>query len=258
MINYYNLLVEKFEKIERISTENETHDKRVILKRISPIILAYGIGLKKIKNGKKAFKLYGKLRDIQVQIIILKSKDSARKFPDYFSFLKDSELKLRENTTKFRNKHKVRFPEIAENAVIDKEKIHQKIKKSQNKLAEIVQSGLADNGKAIHKIRLIFKNCRYWMETLALVEFVDEPLLEKIKNYQDRLGEIQDYEVMIDGINKFYENSNDKKKAKVTQFERYQKELIDRFINETPGIISVCAQTIGKENKTNISLDATD
>lgn len=258
MINYYNLLVGKFEKIERISTENETHDKRVILKRIFPIILAYGIGLKKIKNGKKAFKLYGKLRDIQVQIIILKSKDNIQEFPDYFSFLKESELKLREDTTKFCKKHKVRFPKIAGSDEIDTVKIHRKIKKSQDKLTEIVQARLAGNGEVMHKIRLIFKNFRYWMETLALIEFVDGTLLEKIKNYQDRLGEIQDYEVLIEGINKFYENADDKEKSKVIRFETHQKQLIDNFKKEIPTVISVCSQTISKENNSGISLDASD
>ena len=258
VIDYYNLLVEKFEKIEKISTENETHDKRVILKRIFPVILAYGIGLKKIKNGKKAFKLYGKLRDIQVQIIIIKSKDNTREFSDYFSFLKKSESKLRENTTKFSNKHKVRFPKIAENAEIDKVKIHRKIKKSQDKLTKIVQSGLAENGKAIHKVRLVFKNFRYWVETISLVEFVDETLLEKIKNYQDKLGEIQDYEVLIEGINKFYKNRDDKEKSKVIQFETYQKELINNFMNEIPTIILACSQPVSKENNTGISQYAGD
>ena len=152
----------------------------------------------------------------------------------------------------------MRFPKIAENAEIDKVKIHRKIKKSQDKLTKIVQSGLAENGKAIHKVRLVFKNFRYWVETISLVEFVDETLLEKIKNYQDKLGEIQDYEVLIEGINKFYKNRDDKEKSKVIQFETYQKELINNFMNEIPTIILACSQPVSKENNTGISQYAGD
>ena len=68
----YNKLVKKFHKIKADTTENEIHDKRVILRRVFPILYFFKINPSKVKYGKTTFDLFGKLRDIQVQTLKLK------------------------------------------------------------------------------------------------------------------------------------------------------------------------------------------
>ena len=68
----YNLLIEEYKKIEDTSDEKEIHDKRVILRRVFTILDLYGINSSEVKFGESAFRLFGKLRDIQIQIMKLK------------------------------------------------------------------------------------------------------------------------------------------------------------------------------------------
>ena len=59
IIENYNMLVSKFQEMEKETTPDEIHDKRVILRRIFPILTAFDINPSKVKNGEKTFKLFG-------------------------------------------------------------------------------------------------------------------------------------------------------------------------------------------------------
>ena len=68
IIENYHSLVKKIQDIEKGLTSEEIHDKRVLLRRIFPMLAAYNIKASKVKNGELAFNLFGKLCDIQVQL----------------------------------------------------------------------------------------------------------------------------------------------------------------------------------------------
>ncbi|HEY5589855.1 MAG TPA: CHAD domain-containing protein [Paludibacter sp.] len=247
IIKKYNSFIKKYKKIEADSTENEIHDKRVILRRIFPILAAYKMNPGKVKNGEVAFKLFGKLRDIQVQILKLESIELTQDSIGYLAFLKGLELKLKEKVSKFCKKKKLVFPSI-KNTKTDKSKIHKKAEKSLDKLSKRVESRSVDNVDNIHKIRIEFKKFRYLVEILSYIDTIDETLFEKIKTYQDKLGEIQDYEVLIDGITKFYKKRKSKDTGDIKLFENNQKQEIADFNNEIEIFIAVCRDVISLKN----------
>jgi CHAD domain-containing protein len=242
IIENYNSLVRKYKKIEREATEKEIHDKRVILRKVFPILAAYKMNPGKIRNGKKAFKLFGKLRDIQVQILKLESIERIPEITDYYVFLKEEELSLKEEVRKFGKKKKLVFPEIKTNSGVDKAKIVRKAEKSLYRIEKKIQVWSIDDAEYIHKIRIEFKKFRYRIEILANITYIAEEKLEKIRLYQDRLGEIQDYEVLIEGITKFYGKRNDD--VSTDLFEEKQSLLIDEFEQDHEAFLAICKDII--------------
>ena len=248
IIKNYNLLVKKFQKIEKESTEKEIHDKRVILRKVFPILAAYKINPGKIKNGEKAFKLFGKLRDVQVQIMKLESLEQISEITDYYVFLKVEELRIRDEVRRFSKKKKLVFPEIKKKSGIDKAKIVRKAEKSLNKITKKIETWSIDDAEYIHQIRIEFKKFRYQVEILSNITLIDEEKLEKIRLYQDKLGEIQDYEVLIDGIMKFYKKRKRKKEVSTDLFEEKQNLLIEEFEQDHEAFFAVCKDVICLSN----------
>jgi CHAD domain-containing protein len=243
IIKNYKLQINNFQKIENDSNETEIHDKRVILRRIFPILEAYRIKPSKVKNGEKAFKLFGKLRDIQVQILKLESINQTAEILEYHAFLIKRELKLKVEVSKFCKKKELKFPTIKK-VKVDKFKIYIKAEKAFNRLVSSVQLESIDDAEDIHKIRIQFKKFRYVIEVLACIQTIDESKLEKLKTYQDQLGEIQDYEVLITGIRKYYKKRKQDDGPNLDVFEKNQNELIESFDNELETFIEVCRDVI--------------
>lgn len=250
VIKNYNLQIKKFQKIEMDSSENEIHDKRVILRRIFPILAAYKIKPSKVKNGEKAFKLFGKLRDIQVQILKLESIDQTPEIIEYLAFLKVKESDLKEVVRKFCKKKELEFPTIKKKSTLNKSKILRKADKSLNKLIERIQSRSIDDAEDIHKIRIEFKKFRYKVEIISYLENIDPSGLDKLKIYQDKLGEIQDYEVLINGIKKYCKKRNLDEADMTGQFEQDQNTLIENFDNRIESFIAVCRDVLVLNKKT--------
>jgi len=244
IIKNYNLQIKKFQKIESDASIDEIHDKRVILRRIFPILAAFKINPSKVKNGEKAFKLFGKLRDIQVQILKLESTDQTPEILEYLAALRDGENELKEKVHKFCQKKELEFPTIKKKFKFKKSRIVEKTYKSLNKLIDRIQSRSIDDAEDIHKIRIEFKKFRYKVEILSYIENIDESKLEMLKIYQDKLGEIQDYEVLINGIKKYCK----KRKADYTEmtelFEHDQNTLIESFDNQIELFIAVCKDVL--------------
>jgi CHAD domain-containing protein len=111
----YKKLVEKFHKIETKTTNNKIHDKRVILRRIFPILGFFNVQGAKFGAGKKAFALFGKLRDIQVQILKLEKMEQPQELMEYLDFLKVQEIKHIKRVTRFTNKKQLKFPSLKNN-----------------------------------------------------------------------------------------------------------------------------------------------
>jgi len=248
IIKNYNLLVTKYQKIEVDVTENEIHDKRVILRRIFPILAAYKINPSKVKNGEKAFKLFGKLRDVQVQLLKLESIDQSPEIIDYLSFLKADELELKEKVSKFCKKKELEFPVIKKKYKIDTSKIIGKTKEALDKLIERIQSRSIDDAEDVHKIRIAFKKFRYKVEILSYIDTIEVSKLEMLKIFQDKLGEIQDYEVLINGIKKYCKKRKLEEEEMIELFEHDQNTLIENFDNQIELFIAVCKDVLVLNN----------
>lgn len=244
IIENYHSLVNKFQAVETDSSVDEIHDKRVILRRIFPILKAFNINPLKVKNGEKAFKLFGKLRDIQVQIERLENTEQTPQLIEYLEFLKQKEIKLKTKVQKFSKRKKIKFPTIKDNSKVDKGKINTKATKQLNILVNKAQSQSIDDASDTHKIRIEFKKYRYIVEILAYIENIDQSDIEKMKHYQDVLGEIQDYEVLINGIKEFYINRELGEEVDIDLFEKNQNTLIENFEAEIQQFIDVCRAVI--------------
>jgi CHAD domain-containing protein len=244
IVDNYHLLVGKFQKIEKESTEKEIHDKRVILRKIFPILAAYKINPAKVKNGEKAFKLFGKLRDVQVQLIKLESVELPPEIIPYLEYLKKSEIKRKEEVRKFTKKKKLSFPLIKKKSAIDISKIIRKAEKSLNKIIRMVESCIVVDAEYIHKVRIEFKKFRYQIEILSIISLIDEEKLERIRLYQDKLGEIQDYEVLINGIIKFNKKHKSVQDENIDVFEENQNKLMNEFEQDQEVFIQICKDVL--------------
>jgi len=244
IIKNYNLQIKKFQKIESNASMDEIHDKRVILRRIFPILAAFKINPSKVKNGEKAFKLFGKLRDIQVQILKLESTDQTPEILEYIAALRDGEHEFKEKVHKFCKKKELEFPTIKKKFKFNKSRIIEKTGKSLTKLIDRIQSRSIDDAEDIHKIRIEFKKFRYKVEILSYIENIDESKLEMLKIYQDKLGEIQDYEVLINGIKKYCKKRKTDYTEMTELFEHDQNTLIENFDNQIELFIAVCKDVL--------------
>jgi len=95
---YYSL-VKKFHKLETDISEHGIHEKRVILSKLIPIISVQKT--KNINHRKKIFSLMGKLRNIQIQILIMKSTETYPGISDYITYLDKKELKFGQKSGNF-------------------------------------------------------------------------------------------------------------------------------------------------------------
>lgn len=240
----YRLLIRKYRKIENDSSENEIHDKRVILRRIFPILRAYKIDPSDLKNGEKAFNLFGKLRDIQVQILTLESNVVSADLAEYQAYLKGRETKLKKQVQRFCKKKKLEFPIIPKKSSLDKADILKSAGKSLTKLIKRVETRDMDSIRDIHKIRIEFKKFRYHVEMLSYVSAIDEAKLDRLKLFQDKLGEIQDYQVLIDGIRKYDQKHNMVTAGITDGFEIIQKNLFDNFNTQIDLFTEACRDVL--------------
>jgi len=240
----YNQLVKKYQKIENKMTENEIHDKRVILRRIFPILATYKMNPSKIKNGEKAFKLFGKLRDIQVQMLKVESLEQTPEIIKYHVYLKEFETELKGKVSKFCKKKELVFPVIKKKSKLETSKVISKTEKSLNKLIERINSRSIDDAEDVHKIRIEFKKFRYRVEILSYLEDIEESKLDMLKMYQDKLGDIQDYEVLINGIKKYCKKRKLEEDDLIDVFEHDQNTLIENFDNQIELFIAVCRDVL--------------
>jgi CHAD domain-containing protein len=244
VLEKYKSLVEKYQSIENELSEIDIHEKRVILRKVFPILSANKMNASAIKNGEKAFKLFGKLRDVQVQILKLEDVQLNAGLSDYLSMLKEKELQLKEKAQRFTKKKKVVFPKLNKKRKVEKRKVLPKANKLVEKLELKIYSGFIDDPANIHKLRIEFKKFRYQVELLSYIEKVDSHKLEKLKVYQDQLGEINDYEVLMNGIEKYYASKEWDEDPVIALFEQEQNALYEAFIFNTETFVRDCRVTL--------------
>ncbi len=186
----------------------------------------------------------GKLRNIQIQILILKSSETYPGISDYITYLDKKEQKFGHKIRKFFKKHKVVFPKITleQNmciAGIKSQTVH-----SYNKIRQIALSDNEFNTVTMHKIRKEYKVFRYGIETISLVKSIDEEVMDQLKEYQNKLGEIQDYRILIENINVYKRKKRCVNPLNTSEFDIYLKKLIENFSSDMDAFLSVCEQTI--------------
>ena len=246
IIENYHSLVKKFQAIEKGLSAEEIHDKRVLLRRIFPMLAAYNIKASKVKNGEITFNLFGKLRDIQVQLENLEKSELPTELIEYQHFLKKREVKVQEKVRKFSKKKVIKFPKLDKDIPIDNAKLISKVNKQLEKLIEKIELLNIANVSDIHELRVEFKKYRYLIEILAMIESIDEAKINDLKTYQDLLGEIHDYEVLMDGI-KAYCKKRKLKDVDIEWLENKQNSLVGTFENDTEKLIEVCRNVIKPE-----------
>jgi CHAD domain-containing protein len=79
---------------------------------------------------------------------------------------------------------------------------------------------------------------------LSYIEKVDPRSLHKLKSYQDQLGEINDYEVLINGIEKYYSNKEWEEDPVIALFEQEQNTLYETFIFNIETFVRDCRVTL--------------
>jgi CHAD domain-containing protein len=153
-------------------------------------------------------------------------------------------MKLKLKAEKFSKKKELEFPTLKKNFIVERSKIESRTRKSLNKVVDKIQSRRNDNTAGTHEIRIAFKKFRYNVEVLSYIEKTDEEKLEKLKYFQDKLGEIQDYEVLITGITNYFSTKDPTKITSTELFKQEQNKLIETFDNETVTLLEVCKDMI--------------
>jgi CHAD domain-containing protein len=117
-------------------------------------------------------------------------------------------------------------------------------------LTDLAQPDKITDTSDIHHIRIEFKKFRYMVEILSYIEATNSGRADKLKPYQDLLGEIHDYDVLMEGLEKFYTKKNEGISPDLEEFEKKQNTLIDRFENDLELFISVCQSAIRFDKST--------
>ncbi len=216
---------EEFKIAQRQYSRESIHDLRVALRRyLSLLDLARGVGrfkrIGKVRlQVKKHLDALDELRDVQVQInTIEKLLTVVPGFEEYETYLLTEESKLSDKAMK--RLGKLRLNKLKEwskgltKAVSKKASNIDKHHKQDQSIAENLDSSfnkvLACKEKlklrdvnAVHDMRLAFKSFRYKIEALQPV-LKDYPvsLLNDMGDFQDKMGIITDYDVLLKSMKK--------------------------------------------------------
>ncbi len=87
----------------------------------------------------------------------------------------------------------------------------------------------AANPTSIHAFRVRFKKFRYMLEVvLPVLKNYPQECLEQMHEYQSRMGDVQDANVLLNSLNKY--DANNELTALRSEFEKRRAELIDTFM----------------------------
>jgi TfoX/Sxy family transcriptional regulator of competence genes len=82
------------------------------------------------------------------------------------------------------------------------------------------------------------------MEILSNLTYVDPKMLENIHFYQDKLGEIQDYRILIADYSSFCKKNMLKRTSSMELFQKKQTTLIEDFKQNLNAFITVCMDAL--------------
>ncbi|MBN8704793.1 MAG: CHAD domain-containing protein [Bacteroidetes bacterium] len=184
----------------------------------------------------------GEIRDIQVQRKIISQFGS--EFPvlaDFDEFLAQEEkllckiswLPSRKTVNLTDSAMKLVIPEI------EKSQISGDYASWNRQLISVLQNMTKgfnkvqfNKPKTLHDFRLVVKHSKYTCFVLNEKHPVDPWVLEKLTDWQKKLGKIQDYDVLVENLNRFLSERKDPKKQVATVldfFHQKQAEAIDQF-----------------------------
>lgn len=249
-----NLLRKDYRKnlelVQETFDDEAIHDLRVSMRRIQAIILFIDEVCKEdissglINDIKSRIKSFNKLRDLQVQIQFLVK--NIKKYPEILDFLiylkqrEKKQIKKIKNLTKtpvFDLSGDLFFYQLKLNNLpcIKNIQISQIIVNARNSLDQVkfsINNIIKGNYQTYHKTRLAIKKFRYIIETIEEIINSPKEKLKEIQRIQTILGEIQDYTVLLELINKFCKKEN----FDVTKFlnfvefiEQKRKEIEEEF-----------------------------
>lgn len=241
---YSNKTTKLFGEVLRYKNEESIHDLRVSVRRL----LSFAILLNKLypseyhaqlnKILKPKMKRLNPLRDTQVQIERFKKLLPGNiNLLEFYNYLLLKEREFKALNMIYLSEKKI---EILEGVLffyfLD---VKSKITDNDKNLAKIIANAenvydvlvekvdLMDtsNLDSIHKLRLAFKNFRYTIESSAKLLGVESVLINKLKQFQNLLGAIQDNNVIESKLMKFY---NETKLINRKDFEVFEKNLLDQ------------------------------
>ena len=237
----------ELKRCQKKCSEKAVHDLRVATRRlISTLDLIKTIHsdarLTKMRRElRKRLKMFGELRDVQVQALYVKKM--LEPFPELDTFL--TVLLLREQCLLDqidKKLQKVQTGSMEKNVVETSNQLNILLSSSAMQSAgsaavtgaagaaftrtvDLLHNVDPTDAKSIHKLRVAFKKFRYMVEALQqLLAGVTEKRLKEMHAYQTRLGDIQDNEVLTLNVNGYAK----RKKVLAASFERVQQELARR------------------------------
>jgi CHAD domain-containing protein len=252
----WNIYCQRLLECKEKFSEASVHDLRVSIRRFSSLIQIinsiipspYSIEIKSIL--KKQLKMFGKLRDTQVQLLAVQKL--RRRFPELSAFI--YHLLFIEPLLIKKIGEKIQLLQIDElEGQVFFLKMDMKGSKyidniSFKKLIEVVEDTFGrvlnaknnvvpDNPETIHKVRIAFKNFRYTMEHLQKLIGVTEENLRKIKTFQTLMGNIQDFQVLYKDLSEFSIKQNQMAAHSflhiLGELGQRNTKLIDRFMKKS-------------------------
>jgi CHAD domain-containing protein len=259
----WNVFADQALKSRERPTEKAIHDLRVAIRRliaflemIKPIIVKNS-QTKVLKGLKGHLKSLNTLRDIQVQILL--TRKLAKDFPIMLRFLAalTAEEKLVMKHAR-REINRIDTSTIGKNLQEMKEKLAHLLREKlmQEMAHSIVRGELSKTfGQAIylreeilhegrrgdeliHELRIVFKHFRYMVEALRpMLPHVTGKMLKAMNRFQIRMGDIQDMDVLIAGLDKYAIKINRKDREQFTPVSNFLINLRNDRVNEFVALI---------------------
>jgi hypothetical protein len=221
---YYKHFEKRFfrflEKAKYKSRENDIHEFRISIKKIKGIYKLIDLLTDEFDNQehllpiKRLFKPAGKIRESQVNMLLLKKIESEKKMTRHYTLSQKRNVKkYRKDFDKqiqdFSPKELKRTRQIIKNycKVFTRNQIINKSKEFVQERQGIIRDLLMqkDNIDAIHKIRITLKEISAILGLLVELEVEElkpETLIE-LKQYEDDIGLWHDYVILRESIDKF-------------------------------------------------------
>ena len=213
-------------RTRRSGSEGSVHDLRVAMRRLMATVdmirtIIPDEGLQKTRRSlRKHLKGFNQLRDTHIQILALRRL--AREFPPLRPL--GTELRRREAKLMRASRGTIRSinPPHLERSLADASVRLGALLRLPGvrdvagatamgamgaafaRAFELRQQVNPGDPASIHRLRVVFKKCRYMVEVLRpLLPGVDERFLKSLDAYQTRMGEVQDMGVIMATVNSF-------------------------------------------------------
>ena len=230
------------------------HRCRVSVRRVRGILKLFGSSKEAEWRIKNISEILGPLRDIEVRIRILseKTEEDPTLLPVLDDLLYERELvkrgalKIMPTFSGENFLHKIR------SSMDEKKRYKYDIYVYLYKrVADIIGSWpVSENPKDAHELRINIKKIRYMLELVSEKDKKYEKLILTLKNYQDCLGEIHDFDVWVETslerwsqFNSLINFLNEKRHSKIVEF----KSLVHEIPETLKKILETVASEISEE-----------